>query len=134
MDAHILKFTRAGKFLFQLKPKPQQKPGSNDPVNFWRVAKISIDPGQRGVHRRRHGQSASSCSTWTRACASLLGRVRQQGRRPRPRCHDPATPPAQHGLRNPVHCAEGIARWSLICRPRVNDRIRGVPQGQTARS
>src|SRR5262245_7506477 len=41
-DAHILKFTRSGQFLLQLG-KPQQNQGSNDPVNFWRVAKISID-------------------------------------------------------------------------------------------
>ena len=41
-DAHILKFTRAGQFLLQLG-KPRQNEGSNDPVNFWRVAKISID-------------------------------------------------------------------------------------------
>ena len=41
-DAHVLKFSRSGQFLLQLG-KPEQNKGSNDPVNFWRVAKISID-------------------------------------------------------------------------------------------
>ena len=41
-DAHLLKFTRAGQFLLQLG-KPGANGGSNDTVNFGRVAKISID-------------------------------------------------------------------------------------------
>ena len=42
-DAHILKFTKDGKFLMQVGRFGQNK-GSNDPDNFWRVAKIWVDP------------------------------------------------------------------------------------------
>ena len=37
-----LKFSRSGQFLLQLG-KPEQNQGSLDPVNFWRVAEISIE-------------------------------------------------------------------------------------------
>jgi len=42
-DAHILKFTKDGKFLMQMGKLGNQK-GSNDPENFGRVAKIWVDP------------------------------------------------------------------------------------------
>ena len=42
-DAHILKFTRDGKFLMQMGKHKGNK-GSNDTENFGRVAKIWVDP------------------------------------------------------------------------------------------
>jgi hypothetical protein len=42
-DAHVLKFTKAGKFLMQIG-KPGQSKGSNDTENFGRAAKIFVDP------------------------------------------------------------------------------------------
>jgi hypothetical protein len=42
-DSQVLKFTRAGKFLLQIG-KPGQKKGSNDKENFWRPAKIFVEP------------------------------------------------------------------------------------------
>ena len=41
-DAHVLKFTKAGKFLMQIG-KPGQNKGSNDTDNFGRPAKIFVD-------------------------------------------------------------------------------------------
>src|SRR5262245_63787907 len=41
-DAHVLKFTRDGKFIAQYGKKGQSK-GSNDMENFGRVAKIFVD-------------------------------------------------------------------------------------------
>ncbi len=42
-DAHLLKFTKDGKFLMQVGRLGGNK-GSNDPDNFGRVAKIWVDP------------------------------------------------------------------------------------------
>jgi hypothetical protein len=42
-DSQVLKFTRAGKFLLQIG-RPGQKKGSNDRENFWRPAKIFVEP------------------------------------------------------------------------------------------
>ncbi|MGZ5071803.1 MAG: hypothetical protein ACXWBL_01615, partial [Usitatibacter sp.] len=42
-DAHLLKFTKEGKFLMQVGKMGTLK-GSNDPENFGRVAKIWVDP------------------------------------------------------------------------------------------
>ena len=57
-DAHLLKFSRSGQFLLQLG-KPEQNQGSNDPVNFWRVAEISIDADAR---TRRTSPTATATS------------------------------------------------------------------------
>ena len=85
-DAHVLKFTKDGKFLMQVG-RFGKSGGSNDPENFGRVAKIWVDPktneayiadgyrqqARRGA-RRRHRQDEA-----------LLGRLRQQARRRRSR-------------------------------------------------
>ena len=42
-DAHVLKFTRDGKFLLQVG-HPGKNAGSNDTENFWRAAKVIVDP------------------------------------------------------------------------------------------
>jgi len=42
-DAHVLKFTRNGKFLLQIGRKGQSK-GSNDTANFRRAAQVLVDP------------------------------------------------------------------------------------------
>src|SRR5204863_3244614 len=43
-DAHVVKFTRDGKFLMQFGHQGKGT-GSNDTENFGQVAKIFIDPG-----------------------------------------------------------------------------------------
>ena len=81
-DAHLLKFTKAGKFLMQFG-KPGQNKGSNDTENFGRPAKIFVDAqDQRGLHRRRLRQQARRRHRRRhRQVQALLGRLRQQARR-----------------------------------------------------
>jgi hypothetical protein len=76
-DSHILKFTKDGKFLLQIgKPNARQVPGaapgakptfrrgSNDQMNFGRVAKITVDPkANRPTSRTAISTRAWPCST-----------------------------------------------------------------------
>ncbi|HZF28577.1 MAG TPA: hypothetical protein VE907_05645 [Gammaproteobacteria bacterium] len=123
LDAHILKFTRAGKFLFQLG-KPQQNKGSNDPVNFWRVAKISIDPAANeafisdGYGNKRVVVLDVDTGARKRYWGAYGNKPDDTDLGP----YDPAAPPAQQ-FRNPVHCAEPSLDGLLYVCDRVNDRI-----------
>ncbi len=85
-DAHVLKFTRDGKFLMQIG-RQGKRVGSNDLENFGRVAKIFVDPKtQRGLHRRRLPEQARRRHRCRhREVQALLGRLRQQARRHRSR-------------------------------------------------
>jgi hypothetical protein len=85
-DSHLLKFTKDGKFLMQVGKMGTLK-GSNDAENFGRVAKIWVDPktneayiadGYRNKARRRARRGY-------RQDEAILGRLRQQARRRRPR-------------------------------------------------
>jgi DNA-binding beta-propeller fold protein YncE len=123
LDAHILKFTRAGKFLLQLG-KPQQNKGSNDPVNFWRVAKISIDPMANeafvsdGYGNKRVVVLDVNTGERKRYWGAYGNKPDDTDLGP----YDPAAPPAQQ-FRNPVHCAEPSNDGMLYVCDRVNDRI-----------
>ena len=105
-DAHILKFTRDGKFLLQMGKYKGTK-GSNDTENFGRVAKIWVDPktneayvadgyknkriavldADSGVMKRYWGAYGNKPSD------ADLGK------------YDPSAAPPQQ-FRNPVHCVE----------------------------
>jgi hypothetical protein len=122
-DAHILKFTRSGQFLLQLG-KPQQNQGSNDAVNFWRVAKISIDAEANeayiadGYGNKRVVVLDASTGERKRYWGAY-------GERPDDTdlgLYDPAAPPARQ-FRNPVHCAEPSRDGFVYACDRVNDRI-----------
>jgi DNA-binding beta-propeller fold protein YncE len=122
-DAHVLKFTRAGKFLLQLG-KPQQNAGSNDPVNFWRVAKISIDAAANeafvadGYGNKRVVVLDVNTGERKRYWGAYGNRPDDTDLGP----YDPAAAPAQQ-FRNPVHCAEpSLDGFVYVC-DRVNDRI-----------
>ena len=122
-DAHLLKFTRGGQFLLQLG-KPGANAGSNDPVNFWRVAKISIDPAANeayiadGYGNKRVVVIDVNTGERKRYWGAY-------GNRPDDTdlgLYDPAAPLAQQ-FRNPVHCAEpSLDGFVYVC-DRVNDRI-----------
>jgi DNA-binding beta-propeller fold protein YncE len=122
-DAHILKFTRAGKFLLQLG-KPEQNQGSNDPVNFWRVAKISIDPMANeafisdGYGNKRVVVLDVNTGARKRYWGAYGNKPDDTDLGP----YDPAAPPAQQ-FRNPVHCAEPSNDGLVYVCDRVNDRI-----------
>jgi DNA-binding beta-propeller fold protein YncE len=123
LDAHILKFTRGGKFLLQLG-KPQQNAGSNDPVNFWRVAKISIDAAANeayiadGYGNKRVVVLDVNTGERKRYWGAYGNRPDDTDLGP----YDPAAPPAQQ-FRNPVHCAEPSNDGFVYACDRVNDRI-----------
>ncbi len=123
MDAHVLKFTRNGQLLLQLG-KPEQNAGSNDPVNFWRVAKISVDAASNeayvadGYGNKRVVVIDANTGERKRYWGAY-------GNRPDDTdlgLYDPAAPPAQQ-FRNPVHCAEPSADGFVYVCDRANDRI-----------
>jgi DNA-binding beta-propeller fold protein YncE len=122
-DAHILKFTRAGKLLLQLG-KPGENKGSNDPVNFWRVAKISIDPMANeayvadGYGNKRVVVIDMNTGERKRYWGAYGNKPDDTDLGP----YDPSAPPAQQ-FRNPVHCAEPSNDGLLYVCDRVNDRI-----------
>ncbi len=122
-DAHLLKFTRTGQLLLQLG-KPGQNKGSNDPVNFWRVAKISIDPSANeayisdGYGNRRVVVIDVNTGERKRYWGAYGNKPDDTDLGP----YDPSAPPAQQ-FRNPVHCAEPSNDGLLYVCDRVNDRI-----------
>jgi hypothetical protein len=122
-DAHVLKFSRSGQFLLQLG-KPEQNQGSNDPVNFWRVAEISIDPAVNeayiadGYGNKRVVVIDATTGERKRYWGAYGNMPDDTDLGP----YDPAAPPAQQ-FRNPVHCAEpSLDGFVYVC-DRVNDRI-----------
>jgi DNA-binding beta-propeller fold protein YncE len=122
-DAHILKFTKDGKFLMQVGRLGGNK-GSNDRDNFGRVAKIWVDP--------RTNEAYVADGYGNKRVAVLdadTGRMKRYwgayGNKPDDADlgrYDPDAPPAKQ-FRNPVHCAD-LANDSLlyVC-DRMNDRL-----------
>jgi DNA-binding beta-propeller fold protein YncE len=122
-DAHILKFTRAGRFLMQLG-HPGQSKGSNDTENFGRVAKIFVDPKANeayiadGYGNKRVAVLDADTGKFKRYWGAYghkpddanLGR------------YDPEAPPAQQ-FRTPVHCADLSNDGLVYVCDRPNDRI-----------
>ncbi|HVY63402.1 MAG TPA: hypothetical protein VHH11_01120 [Gammaproteobacteria bacterium] len=122
-DAHVLKFTRTGAPLLQLG-KPGQNKGSNDPVNFWRVAKISIDAAANeayiadGYGNKRVVVIDMNTGERKRYWGAYGNKPDDTDLGP----YDPDAPLPQQ-FRNPVHCAEPSNDGLLYVCDRVNDRI-----------
>jgi DNA-binding beta-propeller fold protein YncE len=122
-DAHVLKFSRSGQFLLQLG-KPEQNQGSNDPVNFWRVAKISIDAEANeayisdGYGNKRVVVIDMATGARKRYWGAYGARPDDTDLGP----YDPSAEPAKQ-FRNPVHCAEPSRDGFVYVCDRVNDRI-----------
>ncbi|HSG08350.1 MAG TPA: hypothetical protein VLA36_08330 [Longimicrobiales bacterium] len=122
-DAHILKFTRDGRFLMQLG-KPGQSSGSDDTVNFGRVAKISFDAEANeafiadGYGNKRVAVLDMNTGAFKRHWGAYGNRPDDAdlGR------YDPSAPPAQQ-FRNPVHCAEPSLDGLVYVCDRPNDRV-----------
>ena len=122
-DAHVLKFTRDGKFLMQIG-KPGQPVDSNSTDHFGRVAKISFDASANeayladGYANKRvvviDADSGEFKRYWgaygNKPDDTSLGR------------YDPDEPREQQ-FRNPVHCAEPSNDGLVYVCDRVNDRI-----------
>ncbi|HET7698946.1 MAG TPA: hypothetical protein VFK57_24720 [Vicinamibacterales bacterium] len=122
-DAHVVKFTRAGKFLMQIG-KPGQNKGSNDTENFGRPAKIFVDAGANeayiadGYGNRRVVVIDADTGKFKRYWGAY-------GNKPddtNPGNYDPKAPPARQ-FRTPVHCADLSHDGFVYVCDRPNDRL-----------
>ncbi|HSL22747.1 MAG TPA: hypothetical protein VK886_14540 [Vicinamibacterales bacterium] len=122
-DAHVLKFTKAGKFLMQFGHQGKSG-GSNDTQSFGRVAKIFVDPRQNeayiadGYGNKRIAVIDADTGRFKRFWGAYGNKPDDTplGR------YNPDEPPAQQ-FRNPVHCAELSNDGLLYVCDRPNDRI-----------
>ncbi len=135
-DAHVLKFTRDGKFVAQFgkagarrDPKsPNEKPSfvanSHDLENFGRVAKIFIDP------KANEAYLADGYLNKRVAVIDMdSGKVKRfwgaYGEKPDDTPmgrYNPSEPPAKQ-FRNPVHCADMSNDGFVYVCDRPNDRL-----------
>ena len=122
-DAHVLKFTRGGKFLMQFGRQGQSK-GSHDTENFGQVAKIFVDPKANeayladGYGNKRVAVIDADTGKFKRYWGAY-------GNKPDDADlgnYDPEAPPAQQ-FRTPVHCAELANDGLVYVCDRPNDRI-----------
>jgi DNA-binding beta-propeller fold protein YncE len=122
-DGHVVKFSRGGQFLLQLG-KPQSAGNSHDPVNFWRVAEISIDAEANeayiadGYGNKRVVVVDASTGERKRYWGAYGNQPDDTDLGP----YDPAAPLAQQ-FRNPVHCAQPSSDGLVYVCDRPNDRI-----------
>jgi len=122
-DAHLLKFTKDGKFLMQVG-KLGGWTGSNDPDNFGRVAKIWVDPKTNeayvadGYRNKRVAVLDADTGKMKRYWGAYGNKPDDAdlGK------YDPAAPlPKQ--FRNPVHCVERSVDHLVYVCDRQADRI-----------
>ena len=130
-DAHLLKFTRQGQFLMQVGG-PGRNAGSNDTVNFGRVAKISLDAEANEAYVA-DGYLNKRVAVLDMSTGELKRYWGAYGNRPEDTDlgnYDPAAPPAQQ-FRNPVHCAEPTPDGLVYVCDRANDRIQAFRKDGT---
>jgi DNA-binding beta-propeller fold protein YncE len=122
-DAHVLKFTKDGKFLMQVG-RFGKNAGSNDTENFWRVAKIWVDPKANeayiadGYGNKRVAVLDADTGKMKRYWGAYGNKPDDT---PLPK-YDPNAPPAQQ-FRNPVHCVERAVDGLVYVCDRQGDRI-----------
>jgi DNA-binding beta-propeller fold protein YncE len=122
-DAHVLKFTQDGKFVAQFG-KPGQSKGSNDPVNFSRVAKIFVDPKANeayiadGYGNRRVAVIDADSGVIKRYWGAY-GEKPHDDQLP---AYDPNAAPIR-SFRTPVHCADLDMDGLLYVCDRPNNRM-----------
>ncbi len=122
-DAHLLKFTKDGKFLMQVGALGKNA-GSNDLDNFGRVAKIWVDPKTNeayvadGYRNRRVAVLDADTGKMKRYWGAYGNRPddKDLGK------YDPKAAPAQQ-FRNPVHCVERSNDGLVYVCDRANDRV-----------
>jgi DNA-binding beta-propeller fold protein YncE len=122
-DAHLLKFTRAGKFIAQFG-KPGQGKGSNDTENFGRPAKIFIDAKANEAYIA-DGYGNKRVAVIDADTGKLKRYWGAYGNKPDDTNlgnYDPTAAPAQQ-FRTPVHCAELSNDGLVYVCDRPNDRI-----------
>src|SRR6202171_656373 len=122
-DAHILKFTKDGKFLLQVGGFGKNA-GSNDQENFGRVAKIWVDPKTNeayvadGYRNRRVAVLDADTGKMKRYWGAY-GSTPDDADRGK---YDPAAAPPKQ-FRNPVHCVECSEDGLVYVCDRQADRI-----------
>ncbi len=135
-DAHVLKFTKDGKFLMQsgqkgIRPGPKNAqgqatwlPNSNDPANFGRVAKIFVDPKANEAYLS-DGYLNKRVAVIDADSGKLKRYWGAYGNKPDDTNHGPYKPdePPLQQFRSPVHCADLANDGLLYVCDRVNDRI-----------
>jgi DNA-binding beta-propeller fold protein YncE len=122
-DAHLLKFTKDGKFLMQVGNLGKNA-GSNDLENFGRVAKIWVDPKTNeayvadGYQNKRVAVLDADTGKMKRFWGAYGNKPddTDQGK------YDPKAPPLQQ-FRNPVHCVERTNDGLVYVCDRANDRV-----------
>ncbi len=121
-DTHILKFTRQGELLMQLGTAGVRQ-GSNDLENFWRPAKIVVEPRANeayiadGYGNRRVIVVDADSGEYRRHWGAY-GNVPDDVAVPP---YDPAASPSAHF--DTVHCLTVAADGLVYVCDRVNDRI-----------
>ena len=122
-DAHLLKFTKEGKFLMQVG-KLGTNNGSNDPANFGRVAKIWVDPKTNEAYVA-DGYKNKRVAVLDADTGKMKRYWGAYGNKPDDADlgkYDPAAPlPKQ--FRNPVHCVERSNDGLIYVCDRQADRI-----------
>jgi DNA-binding beta-propeller fold protein YncE len=135
-DAHILKFTRDGKFLKQFgKPgvrrgagytekDPKWVGGSDDKANFGRVAKISFDnkANEAYVADGYLNKRVAVIDVDSGAFKRYWGAYGNKPDDADPGRYVPSDPPAKQ-FRNPVHCSDPSNDGFVYVCDRPNDRI-----------
>jgi len=122
-DAHVVKFSKAGKFLMQFG-KPGQSKGSNDLENFGRPAKIFVDAKANeayiadGYGNKRVVVIDADTGKFKRYWGAYGNKPDDTNLGP----YDPKAPPAKQ-FRTPVHCADLSNDGFVYVCDRPNDRL-----------
>jgi DNA-binding beta-propeller fold protein YncE len=122
-DAQVLKFTKDGKFLMQVG-RSGKNAGSNDLENFWRVAKIWVDPKTNEAYIA-DGYGNKRVAVIDADTGKMKRYWGAYGNKPEDADlgkYDPKAPPAQQ-FRNPVHCVERSNDGLVYVCDRQGDRV-----------
>jgi len=122
-DAQVLKFTKDGKFLMQVGHMGKNA-GSNDLENFWRVAKIWVDPKTNEAYIA-DGYGNKRVAVIDADTGKMKRYWGAYGNRPDDADlgkYDPKAPPAQQ-FRSPVHCVERSNDGLVYVCDRQGDRL-----------
>lgn len=122
-DAHVLKFTQEGKFIAQYGQFGKSG-GSNDTLNFGRVAKIFVDPKANeayladGYGNKRVAVIDADTGAFKRYWGAYGNKPDDTNLGP----YNPDAPPAQQ-FRNPVHCSDLSVDGLVYVCDRPNNRL-----------
>jgi len=122
-DAQVLKFTKDGTFMMQVGHMGKNA-GSNDLENFWRVAKIWVDPKTNEAYIA-DGYGNKRVAVIDADTGKMKRYWGAYGNRPDDADlgkYDPKAPPAQQ-FRNPVHCVERSNDGLVYVCDRQGDRV-----------